>query len=288
MRVAVIGSSGFVGGWVVEEAKRQGLQVSCPAVRSLTEEALVEQFENVDAVVNCAGLALRGRRGEAALYDANVGLPERLLTASVQAKCSAFVHLSSVAALKSSTFRDELAGPNTVPEPDGSYGISKAQGERVLRAIATHDTALCIVRSPVIYGPKCAGILSKLAFFASKGIPLPLKALENRRHLIFVGNLARSLLYCAIERMQGTIIAADEPALTPGEMYDLMAAGAGWGPKSFSFPPWIIRMAARMLLGKRSSSLLDWSRYEVDHRPRVAGTVDHEKAFHQMMQAMRK
>lgn len=170
MRIAVLGSTGFVGQAAtrrLHDAAGHVLSVTSPRLStaarevsdlekaalavdpSLTED-LIRDLTGVDAVVNCAGLARPTASADDSLYGANALLPVVLYRASAAAGVSRFVHVSSAAVLGSGTLRDGWESSPTTP-----YGLSKALGEQGLELVSRQDEqcGLRILRPTSVHGP---------------------------------------------------------------------------------------------------------------------------------------
>jgi hypothetical protein len=88
-------------------------------------------------------------------------------------------------------------------------GVRGTQSARSLRhlemagrtRLAAHsqETGLevVIVRPPLVYGPGLKGNFISLLAAIDRGIPLPLAGANNVRSLVYVGNLADTLIACA-------------------------------------------------------------------------------------------
>ena len=105
-----------------------------------------------------------------------------------------FVFLSSVKVNGEST----TARPFTeddAPRPEDAYGVSKWEAEQALFRIAA-ETGLEVVvlRPPLVYGPGVKGNFLRLMNIVARGVPLPLGAVDNRRSLVYTGNLAGAII----------------------------------------------------------------------------------------------
>jgi nucleoside-diphosphate-sugar epimerase len=115
------------------------------------------------------------------------------------------------------------------PRPTDAYGRSKLAAER---AVAQSGVPFTILRPVLVYGPGVKGNLRALMRLAALPIPLPFGALEARRSLASLVNLASAIGFvlrenaCASE----TYVVADPDPLTIGEIVMALRRGGGKRP----------------------------------------------------------
>jgi nucleoside-diphosphate-sugar epimerase len=174
LRVLVTGASGFVGAALVPALAGRGHEVRVYA----RGEALPGALAGCDAVVHLANLA-HGGHGREALWRVNVEGTRALAEAAAAQGVRRLVYFSSVKA---------AAAQDGAPEDD--YGASKRAAEHVLDGFAALGRLEpVVVRPPLVYGPGVKANFLALLGAIARGIPLPFAGLENRRSLVFVGNL---------------------------------------------------------------------------------------------------
>ncbi|MFX1802675.1 NAD-dependent epimerase/dehydratase family protein [Paraburkholderia sp. A1RO-5] len=84
--------------------------------------------------------------------------------------------------------------------PVDAYGCSKLQAEEALwRYGALSGLEIVIVRPPLVYGPEVGANFLQMMNALWRRLPLPLGAVEARRSLVYVENLADALMHCAID-----------------------------------------------------------------------------------------
>ncbi|MET7375516.1 NAD-dependent epimerase/dehydratase family protein [Micromonospora arida] len=147
-KVAVLGSSGFVGRAVVAELRSRGVEVqpvatprlSWPLTEALRNDsvpadlhrdvvnALAAQLDTAHVVINTAGLPDGSAPDSAGLYGGNALLPTLVARASALVNADRLVHVSSAAA-QGAMALDETS--RTMPF--SPYSRSKAIGERLLQ-----------------------------------------------------------------------------------------------------------------------------------------------------------
>ncbi|CAB3760217.1 NAD-dependent epimerase/dehydratase family protein [Paraburkholderia humisilvae] len=80
------------------------------------------------------------------------------------------------------------------PAPVDPYGISKFEAETALTAFGrANGVEIAIVRPPLVYGPGVRANFLGLIKAVERGVPLPLGAVDARRSMVYVGNLADAI-----------------------------------------------------------------------------------------------
>jgi nucleoside-diphosphate-sugar epimerase len=139
---------------------------------------------------------------------------------------------------------------NDTPQPQDAYGRTKREAENVLAAIArTHAMELVVLRSPLVYGPGVKGNFERLMRYVAAGFPLPLGSVENRRSLIYVGNLAHAIVAC-LEKPEAagrTYLVSDGHDLSTPDLVKAIARALHVKPRLVSCPVDLLRRVASCL-----------------------------------------
>lgn len=117
--------------------------------------------------------------------------------------------------------------------PQDRYAESKVRAEQALRAVA--GLRLTVLRPPLVYGPGVKANFLALMKALARRLPLPLASIDNRRSLIYVGNLASAMLACL--ETEGTFLVSDGPAVSTPQLCAEIAAALGRTERLFRFPP---------------------------------------------------
>ena len=249
MRVVVTGASGFVGQAVVLALRARGHDVRALDRSVVGDIAGItnwsEHFAGRDAVVHLAGLAHARRVDEERLRAVNVDAALALGKAAAAAGAGVkMLQMSSVKVLGEETQRKPF-DDSSPPAPTDAYGRAKAEAEAGLRAIP--GLLLTVLRPPLVYGPGVKANFLALMRAVARGCPLPLAGIENRRSLVYVGNLADAVGQCletplATGKTYGVTDGA--PPSTPALCHALGAA-LGSPARLFLFPPLLLELAPR-------------------------------------------
>jgi nucleoside-diphosphate-sugar epimerase len=141
---------------------------------------------------------------------------------------------------------------DSTPMPSDAYGTSKWEAEQALRRIeAETDLEVVVVRPTLVYGPGVKANFLTMMKTIKKGIPLPLASINNRRSLIYVGNLVDALTACAISQMAAgkTYLVSDGDDVSTPELIRRTATALGVPARLFPVPVSLMRLAGK-LIGK--------------------------------------
>ena len=171
----------------------------------------------------------------------------RLAQQAVRAGARRLVFMSSVKVNGESTAKPYTE--DDPPRPEDAYGASKLEAEEALARVAA-ETGLEVVvlRPPLVYGPGVKGNFLRLLELVSRGTPLPLASIDNRRSLIHVGNLADAVVR-AVDAPQAAgrtyLVADGEDVSTPG-LVRALAQALGVRARLLPCPPALMRMGAAL------------------------------------------
>lgn len=223
--VLATGADGYVGralcthlrqqGYAVRQAVRSLKTQRAPAATPLIDDELRDTvavgdlsgavawepaLRDVDAVIHLAARThvLHDRAADplAEYRRINVDATRRLATAAAEAGVRRFVFLSSIKVNGEQTF-DRPYTEDDAPRPEDAYGISKWEAEQALHEIAARTGLdVVILRPPLVYGPGVKANFLRLMQLVARGVPLPLGAIDNRRSMVYLGNLVDAILTC--------------------------------------------------------------------------------------------
>jgi len=221
-------------------------------------------LEGVDAVIHVAGLAREpGKSGgdpEQILHAVNGEASGQLARAAARCGVRRFVFLSSIKVNGEQTtttpFREADA-----PAPFDAYGRSKLVAEQLI-AEAAESTSMEVVfiRPPLVYGPSVEANFRQLMNLAARAWPLPLASVDNRRSLIFVGNLVDAMATCLSHPAAAgrTFLVSDGDDVSTPELIRRLAFAMGRKSRLFPVPCRLIRRVAALIGGERQvARLLD-------------------------------
>ena len=214
---------------------------------------------------------------------ANVAGTLALARAAADAGVRRLVFVSSIKVNGEGTREGVPFTADDPPAPVDPYGVSKREAEHGLFEIG-RDTGMevVVVRPPLVYGPGVGANFLRLLRWVERGVPLPLASVQNRRSLVYVGNLADLIVRC-VDRPAAagrTFVASDGEDLSTADLLVRLGQALRRPARLLPVPVSWLQIGARLVgrpevaqrlvdnlqvdIGK-TRELLDWSpRVSVD------------------------
>jgi len=207
--------------------------------------------ESCDAVVHLANIA-HTHASAAELRRVNVEGTIAQARAALAAGARRFLYLSSI-----------KAAP-----PVDAYGRAKSIAEHAL--LQAQGLEAVILRPPLVYGPRVKANFLSLMRAIDGGWPLPFASIENRRSLVYVGNLCDAILRC-LEARQATgrtyFVSDGVPVSTP-QLCRALGAALQCPARLFPFPARLLELHPGLRRLTRSLEVDDSAiRQELNWRP---------------------
>ena len=274
MRIFVTGANGFIGRRVCALLYESGMDVvaACRepgASPANTKEATIGAIEDVgdwqpwladvDVIVHLAAVTHSADLVSPAAwprYEAvNATATQKLAEAARISGVSRMLFMSSI------KVNDERAPVHEQPrkgfrfedppQPRDNYGKSKLQAEQFLAQVAdVGGLDITVLRPPLVYGPGVKGNLLQLMRWIAKGRPLPLADIDNRRSMVYVGNLADAVLRAVQSTQAGfrgyTLADVD---LSTAELAAAIARALKVESRLFRCPLWMLDAIGKLTLG---------------------------------------
>lgn len=266
MKILVTGANGFLGKVLCLELRASGLTVRA-AVRTenfsgsdvVRVSAIDDKTDWTDAlrdIVVVIHLAARvhvmtdkASNPLAEFRRVNVAGTENLARQAAHAGVKRLVYVSSIKVNGEATDGTGKFCELDVPDPQDPYGVSKYEAEQALHRVAA-ETGLevVIVRPPLVYGAGVKGNFAQMLKVLARGIPLPLATVNNRRSLIYVGNLVDTLMLCATHPKAAgqTYLVSDGEDISTPDLLRQLGDAMGHPARLLPCPQALLTLAGRM------------------------------------------
>lgn len=265
----ITGATGFVGRAVADLATRSGWLVraavrSTPVAPHVGREVVGhldlaattdwhDAMEGVDAVIHCAARVhvLKETTNDplAEFRRVNVEGTRRLAEQAASQGVRRFVFVSSIGVNGSETFEVPFRADD-LPSPATAYARSKLEAEQVLLGLARSSTMeVTIIRPPLVFGPGAPGNFRMLLRAIRWGLPMPFGAVQNRRSMVAIDNLADLLLLCISHpgAANQTFLVSDGEDLSTPELLRRISAALKRPARLVPVPVAFLELAARAL-----------------------------------------
>ena len=215
-----------------------------------------DALDGVTCTVHCAArvhvMQDASRDPLQAYRNVNVQGTLNLARQAASAGAVRFVFISSIKVNGEATTPGQSFSADDVPAPLDPYGISKMEAEHGLREIADETgMEVVIIRPPLVYGPGVKANFLAMMRWLSRGIPLPLGAIDNRRSLVALDNLVDLIVTCIDHPAAAnqTFLVSDGEDLSTTDLLRRMGRALGKPARLLPVPPALLKAGAA-LVGK--------------------------------------
>lgn len=241
--ILVTGAGGFIGTAVVSELARRAIPH-----RTVTRARRDGDFgignidpgtdwtaalDGVDAIIHlatCAHLNERVVDPIAHFRASNVDSTLNLALQAIKAGVKRMVFISSIKVNGEATQQGRPFAAEDTPSPQNHYAGFKLEAEQGLFDLSRGSgLEVTVIRPPLVYGPGVKANFARMMNWVNRGIPLPFGSIDNKRSLIFVGNLADLILLTTIHPNAGgqVFLAGDGEDISTTELFRKIARALG-------------------------------------------------------------
>ncbi len=175
-----------------------------------------------------------------------VRLAEQAVTAGVRR----FIYLSTIKVNGEVTLLGSPFTEDDKPGTQDAYAVSKREAEEGLFECAEGTgMEVVIIRPPLVYGPGVKANFRRLIEWLTKGVPLPLGAIYNKRSLVALDNLVDLIVTC-IEHPAAAdqvFLAGDGEDLSTTELLRYLGTALGKPARLLPVPMGILKFCFKML-----------------------------------------
>jgi len=247
MSIILFGATGFVGSQLQKILSHSEFYIVGLTIRNSEFKNYFNR--NTKAIIHLAGKShdLKNVSDPQEYYEVNTELTKKVYDAFLASEAKVFITLSSVKAAA-----DQVDGELTEehnPAPVTHYGKSKLLAEQYIFSKPIPEGKLVYVLRPcMIHGPGNKGNLNLLYKLASKQLPWPLAAFENKRSFCSIDNLC-FIIKELIEREDipsGIYNVADDEPVSTKQLIQWIAESQGKKPVLLPIPKSFIKTLTKI------------------------------------------
>lgn len=250
-RFLVTGAAGFLGRALCSGLAERGhtvlglIRAPAEPVRGVElrpignigpETGWSKHLDRVEIVIH---LATRAHRSVSDTTASEAEAAAALARAAAKVGVRRLVHMSSIRAMGDATLPEAPFRGTDKPIPRDIYGRGKLAIEHALEEAARKTRLeLVILRPPLVYGPGVKANFRTLIELVASGLPLPFAGIDNRRSLIFLGNLVDLVSQVSLHpKAAGRVmLVRDSTDLSTPELIHTLARELGRPARLFPLP----------------------------------------------------
>ena len=250
-KILITGASGFVGGFLVEEALNRGLEVYAAVRKSSNRQYLQDErinfifidFENKDSlrsiflahkfeyIIHNAGLTKTPIKEQ--YFKVNATYLENMVEALIHSDTipSKFTFISSLAAYGPAEYTSAgLVTEDSEPHPVTNYGRSKLQAERYLKSKG--EINYSIIRPTAVYGPREKDLFTVYDLI-NKGIEMTVGLTDQKLTFIYVKDLVSVILDSTLDSRKNVAYFVTDLEIYSSTLYNEIVRNALGRKRSF-------------------------------------------------------
>ena len=218
-KLLISGSNGFVGSYFIKKYKDK---YDIKTFSFLKDDINSLDCSDVDVVFHLSALVHQMGGASCEEYE-RVNVTQTLQLAKiVKESCvKHFIFMSTVKVYGEETNSKYIE--NTVCNPEDDYGKSKLKAEFELQKLEDQDFKVSIIRTPIVYGYGVKANIKSLINLVNKVPLLPFGKIENKRSMVYIGNLCHLVDEVITQEKQGIFLASDDEPLSTSRLIELIA-----------------------------------------------------------------
>jgi len=218
MNILVTGSSGYIGNSFMNIFKNEYTFFKFSLLENSIESI---NFDNTDIILHCAAIVHQKVMNDDEKYtDINMRYPVKLAKEAKKHGVKHFVFISTIAVYGDDAL---LLKEDTRCNPITSYGKSKLEAEQKLLELKNNNFQISIIRPPIVYGKNAPGNMKILLNLIKNVFVLPFAKIDNKRSMVYIGNLCHLLNEVIRQRKSGIFLASDDETISTSKLIRLIA-----------------------------------------------------------------
>ena len=219
MNLLLTGSSGFVGSYFMTNYWTK-YNIKTFSFRDNNFSSL--HVEDVDVVMHLSALVHQmGGASEEEYEKINVTQTLELAKKAKRSGVKHFIFMSTVKVYGEET--SSVYTESSTCRPEDDYGRSKLKAENELLKLEDASFKVSIIRTPIVYGYGVKANIKSLINLVSKVPVLPFTNIDNKRSMVYVGNLCHLIDEIIKKKVTGVFLASDYKAISTTELIELIA-----------------------------------------------------------------
>ncbi len=218
-KLLISGSNGFVGSYFIKKYKDK---YDIKTFSFLKDDINSLDYSDIDVVFHLSALVHQMGGASCEEYErVNVIQTLQLAKKAKENGAKQFVFMSTVKVYGEET--DSKYSENSICIPEDDYGKSKLKAELELQKLEDEDFKVSIIRTPIVYGYGVKANIKSLVNLVNKVPILPFGNIQNKRSMVYIGNLCYLVDVVIEQQKAGVFLASDDEPLSTSRLIELIA-----------------------------------------------------------------
>jgi UDP-glucose 4-epimerase len=218
-RLLITGSSGFIGQYFINKYKDK---YDITTFSFLKDNIDYLDFSDTQVVFHLSALVHQMDGANKKEYEkVNVTQTLQLAHKAKEFGVKQFIFMSTV-----KVYGEETLVPYTEEitcNPKDEYGISKLKAENELKKLEDSNFKVSIIRTPIVYGYGVKANIKSLVSLVNKIPIIPFGKIENKRSMVYIGNLCHIVDMVIEQEKSGIFLCDDDKPLSTSRLIELIA-----------------------------------------------------------------
>jgi len=213
------GASGFVGDYFLSKYSKS-YNITTFSFQQSSLDLL--ELGNIEVIVHLSALVHQmGGASKEAYERVNVEQTLELAKRAKKSSVKHFIFMSSVKVYGEES--QEVYSESTLCHPKDEYGRSKLKAEIELQKLEDSEFKVSIIRTPIVYGYEVKANIKNLIALVDKVKILPFGDINNKRSMVYIGNLCHLIDRLVIANRSGIYLANDDVTLSTFSFISMIA-----------------------------------------------------------------
>ena len=217
-KLLISGSNGFVGSYFIKKYKDK---YDIRTFSFLKDDINSLDYSDIDVVFHLSALVHQMSGASCEEYErVNVIQTLQLAKKAKENGVKQFIFMSTVAVYGIET---GVMNEKSDYTPLTEYGKSKLRAEIELQKLDNKNFKVSIIRPPIVYGKNAPGNMKSLLKLINKVPLLPFGKIENKRSMVYIGNLCYLINEVITQEKAGIFLASDDEPLSITRLIELIS-----------------------------------------------------------------
>ena len=217
-KLLISGSNGFVGKYFINKYKNK---YEIKTFSFLKDDINSLDCSDIDVVFHLSALVHQMDGASCEEYErVNVSQTLELAKKAKESGIKQFIFMSTVAVYGIET---GVMNEKSDYTPLTEYGKSKLRAEIELQKLENKNFKVSIIRPPIVYGKNAPGNMKSLLKLINKVPLLPFGKIENKRSMVYIGNLCHLVDEVITQEKSGIFLASDDEPISTSRLIELIA-----------------------------------------------------------------